>query len=71
MTKVKPKTFKQIMYKLVNQSQILSGTEEEINDMEMLIHDLIVENQRLVHRIEIYSLKIIALEKVIRNLKND
>ena len=59
------------MYKLVNQSQILSGTEEEINDMEMLIHDLMVENQRLVHRVENYALTIIALEKVIRSLKND
>jgi len=67
----KPKTFKQIMNKLVYQEQVISGTEEEINDMEMDIHDLKVENARLKDALVKYAHKIIYLQSIIKGFKDD
>ena len=65
----KPKTFKQMMNKLVNQGQIISGTDEEVNDMEMEIHDLKAENIRLKIVLAEYAHKIISLQTIIKGLK--
>jgi hypothetical protein len=67
----KPKTFKQMMNKLVNQGQIISGTDEEVNDMEMEIHDFKAENIRLRIALTEYDHKIINLQTIIKVLTND
>jgi hypothetical protein len=65
----KPNTFKQMMNKLVNQGQIISGTDEQVNDMEMEIHDLKAENIKLRIALTEYHHKIISLQTIIKGLK--
>ena len=57
------------MNKLVNQGQIISGTDEQVNDMEMEIHDLKSQNLRLSIALTEYHYEIINLQTIIKGLK--
>jgi len=65
----KPKTFKQVMSRIVHQGQIISGSEEEYNDMEMEIHDLKIENARLRDSLATYTQWVADLQAIIGRLK--